>query len=206
MTTETQTTTPKKQMSLSYLTETGQVMATFVDNSEPLYIGIDEVPEDSRIKALVGGIMANLRGATSKLEGENRTPANLRTAIAQRMTDIRAGQWTTERAPGEAGESYTIEQEAAWLFRKLKAEAANKEFTETLAEVAELWDSLTDDPKGADGKPLKDENGKVILGQKGQVKATPRYQQALAQIKARRAAEKAEKMAKKAAAAEDVDF
>lgn len=206
MTTETQTTTPKKQMSLSYLAETGQVMATFVDNSEPLYIGIDEVPEDSRIKALVGGIMANLRGATSKLEGENRTPANLRTVIAQRMVDIRAGQWTTERTPGEAGETYTIEQEAAWLFRKLKAKAANKEFTETLAEVAELWDSLTDDPKGADGKPLKDENGKVILGQKGQVKATPRYQQALAQIKARRAAEKAEKMAKKAAAAEDVDF
>ena len=176
----------KKQMSFSVLDD-GRIMATFGPNLDPVYLGVNEVPEESQIKAIVEGLISRLRGFTSALEGDDRTPENLRTAVIKGADFLRSGGWKVERASGEGVQSFTQEIRAAHLFRKMKADAAGKEFSESLADVSALWEGLSEE-------------------QQKLVKATPRYQQALATIKAEDAAKRAAKMAKKAETSEDVDF
>lgn len=192
---ETQTPTPsKKQMSFSVL-DSGEIEASFGPDIEPLRLNPADVPEAVQLLAISEGLISRSRGYVSRLEGEDRTPENMRAQVLKAFDNLRAGIWKLERGEGGGSADFTIEIEAAWLFRKMKAEAKNETFTETLGETAAMWGQLTDDEKDADGKV-------IAKGQKSQVKALPRYQQALAQVKARRAAEKAAKLAAKADADE----
>ena len=193
MTTETKTET-KKQMSFVQL-EDGTVRASFVDGTPELIINPSELPEKIQLAAIVEGVISRLRGYVGQLEGADRTPANMRAAVEKGFAALMAGTWKAERGTG-AGAEFSVEVEAAWLFRKMKAEAQGVDFIETIEQTAALWANLTDD--------TKDEAGKVTAaGQKSQVKATTRYQQAYAQIKAKRAAEKAAKLAQKAQAEDE---
>lgn len=192
---ETQAATPKKQMSFTIL-DSGEIEATFGPNVEPLRLSPGEVPEAVQLLAISEGLISRSRGYVSRLEGNERTPENMRAQVAKAFDNLRAGVWKLERGEGGGSAEFTIEIEAAWLFRKMKAEAKGENFTETIGETATMWAALTDDEKDADGKV-------VTKGQKSQVKALPRYQQALAQVKARRAAEKAAKLAKRADEAEE---
>ena len=173
--------TTKRQMSFSVL-DTGEIRADFGAELEPLILAPASVPEEIQAAAVTEGLISRLRGATSKLADADRTPENLRAAIAKGMENLLAGIWKIERAPGTA--EVSIEVEAAWLFRKLRAESKGEEFTGTLAEAAENFAALTDE-------------------QKKTLKALPRYQAAAAQVKADRQAKKAAKLSAKADAEED---
>lgn len=169
----------KKQMSFSVL-EDGTIQATFGEGIDPLRLHPEEVPEQTRMAAITEGLISRTRGYTSKLEGAERTPENLRIQVEKGFNALRAGVWKIER---EATEVFTVEIEAAHLFRKLKAASKGEAYSETVEQVAEIWAKLTDE-------------------QKATVKALPRYQQAMAEIKAQRALERARKLAKKADEAE----
>lgn len=173
--------TTKRQMSFSVL-DTGEIRADFGAELEPLILAPASVPEEIQAAAVTEGLISRLRGATSKLADADRTPENLRAAIQKGMENLLAGIWKIERAPGTA--EVSIEVEAAWLFRKLRAESKGEEFTGTIAEAAENFAQLTDE-------------------QKKTLKALPRYQAAAAQVKADRQAKKAAKLSAEANAAED---
>ena len=89
-----------------------------------------------------------------------------------------AGIWKIERAPGEGTPEYSIEIEAAFLFRQMRAKAKNEDFTGTIQESADAFAKLSDEEK----KTLK---------------ALPRYQLAFAEVKAERAAAKSKALAEK---------
>lgn len=193
--TEPTTTGTKRQMSFSVLDD-GRIEASFGGNVPSQYLNPAEVPEATQLLAISEGLISRTRGYVSRLEGEDRTPENMAVAVAKGFANLLAGIWKLERGEGGGSTDFTIEVEAAWLFRKMKAESKGEAFTETLADTKALWDSLTDD--------VKDESGKVVTkGQKSTVKALPRYQQALAQVKAERAQAKAAKLAAKADQAEE---
>lgn len=180
----------KRQMSFSVLDD-GTIKATFGENVEPVSLNPSEVPEATQLAAITEGLISRARGYTSKLQDKDRTPENLRAAIVKAFENLRAGVWKVERVAGDGTPEYTVEVEAAFVFRQLRAAAKGEEYTGTIAEVAAEWEQLTED--------VKDSTGKVIeQGQRSKVKALPRYQQALAQVKARRAQEKAARLAKKA--------
>lgn len=173
-----------RQMSFSVLDD-GTIRADFGAELEPLTLNPGDVPETIYTAAVTEGLISRARGYTSKLTDEDRTPAALRDAIAKAFTALLAGTWKIERAAG-AGEEFSLEIQAAHLFRKMRAEAKNEEFTGTLAQAAENFAALSDDQKKA-------------------LKALPRYQLALAQVKAEHAAKKAEKLAAKVNASEEDD-
>lgn len=177
---ENQTPAPatKRQMSFAVLDD-GRIEASFVgDGLDALYLDPSEVPERVQLLAITEGIISRARSAGSKLEGEARTAAALREVIAKAFDALRAGEWKVERASNGAT-TYSAEVEAALVFRQLRAAAKGETCDDTIAEVAANWEQLSDE-------------------QKAGVKALSRYQQAYAQVKARRAAEKAAKLAKKA--------
>lgn len=171
-----------KQMSFT-LGEDGTIRAEFGEGVEPVTLATLAVPETLHAAAMAEGIISRLRGYTSKLQGDARTPAALRAAVAKGAENILAGVWKIERAPGE-GTEYSIEVEAAFLFRQMRAKAKGEEFTGSIQEAAESFGKLTDEEK----KTLK---------------ALPRYQLALAEVKSKRAAAKAEALAKKVAEEEE---
>lgn len=168
--------TGKRQMSFTVL-EDGTIRAEFGEGIEPLNLNPAAVPETLQAAAMTEGLISRARGYTSKLTDEARTPAALRVAIAKAFENLLAGVWKIERAAGEGGE-VSMEVEAAFLFRQMRAKAKNEEFTGTLAEAAEAFGKL-------------DEESKKTL------KALPRYQLALAEVKAKRQADKLAKMAAK---------
>lgn len=179
--------TNKRQMSFTQ-TEEGVIVANFGEGIDPLTLAPLDVPETLQAAAMTEGLVSRLRGYTSKLEGDARTPEALREAIAKGMDNLRKGIWKIERAAGEA--EFTVEVEAAWVFRKMRAAAQTPpiDYTETIEQVAEVFGKLTDE-------------------QKKQLKALPRYQLAMAQVKAERAAKKqAELAAKLDKQGEDVGF
>lgn len=184
--TETETTAPAKektrQMSFTVL-EDGTIRADFGPELEPLTLNPGDVPETIYTAAVTEGLISRARGYTSKLTDSDRTPAALREAIAKAFTALLAGTWKIERAAG-AGEEFSLEVQAAHVFREMRAKAKGETYTGTLAEAAENFGALSDDQKKA-------------------LKALPRYQLALAQVKADHAAKKAEKLAKKVEASED---
>jgi hypothetical protein len=172
--------TRKRQMSF-HVAENGDVIASFEgDGIDPIVLSLDSVPESIKIAAITEGLISRARSYCGKVE--TRTPENLRVAVAQAFANLQSGIWKIERE-STGITVYPIEVVAAFEFRKGKALAAGKEFTDTLESVAALWDGLTDE-------------------QKAQVKALPRYKAAYAAEKAARAVAKAEKLAKKADADE----
>lgn len=171
-----------RQMSFSVL-EDGTIRADFGPELAPLTLNPGDVPETIYTAAVTEGLISRARGYTSKLTDSDRTPAALREAIAKAFTALLAGTWKIERAAG-AGEEFSLEVQAAHVFRAMRAKAKGEEYTGTLAEAAENFAALSDDQKKA-------------------LKALPRYQLALAQVKAEHAAKKAEKLAKKVEASED---
>lgn len=195
----------KRQMSFT-LGEDGVIRAEFGEGIEPLSLNVAEVPEAIYALAVGEGIISRLRGYTSKLTEQTRTPENLRTAISKGMENILAGTWKVERVSATGETEYPIEVEAAYLFKVkryekalAKAKADGIDYTGampgTIEEAAAAYKTLTEDTEtvSVDGKKVK------TLGQKSQLKALPLYQLAYAEVKQRR---NAEKLAKLAAAVE----
>lgn len=180
----------KRQMSFTDLDD-GTIRADFGSDLPPLVFTPSAFPETIYAAAFAEGIKARLRGYTSKLSDENRTPEKMREAIAKGIENLMAGVWTVQREPGQGDVS--IEAEAAHRYRKAKFEADNpgQTYTGELAADAAAFAGLSDE-------------------QKATLKKVPRYAAAYAAVKAERAAAKAAKEAEKAAKAEaseeSVDF
>lgn len=168
--TEAKTPEKTRQMTFTVL-ESGIVRADF-DGQEPLFLEPGLIPEHIQGAAMTEGLISRTRGYTSKLEGEGRTPAALRDAVAKGFAQLMAGIWKIERA---ASASFTLEQEAAHVFKLMRAKVTGVEYTGTPAESAMAFDALTDE-------------------QKKTLKALPRYQLAYAEVKAAAAAAKAQKL------------
>lgn len=164
-----------RQMSFNTLDD-GRVRAEFGEGIEPVVFMPASLPESLFPMALAAGVISRLRGYTSRLVGEGRTPEALRAAIVKGLADLNAGVWTQEResGPGEI----SIEAEAAFVYRQKRAEAKGETYNGTLEDAAKDFAALTDD-------------------QRKTLKALPRYQLAYAEVKARKQAERAEKLAKK---------
>lgn len=181
---------PKKTRQMSFtVLDTGEIRADFGPGLDPIAFNPAELPEGIFPQAVAEGVISRLRGYTSKLGDSDRTPSNLRAAIAKGLENLQAGIWAVQRAPG-AGAEFSIEAEAAFLYRKGKFEADNagQVYSGTLEADAEAFAALSDE-------------------QKAKLKKVPRYAAAYAQVKADRAAKKAAKLAEKATVSEeDADF
>jgi len=165
-----------------HVLENGDIRADFTDpDVESLTLALADVPEAVRLAAVTEGLISRARGYASKLTDAERTPAALADAVKSAFANLIAGVWKAPRATAAA--EFSIEVEAAHLFRKMKAETKGEAFTDTLETVDALWNSLTDE-------------------QKKQVKDLPRYKAAYAQIKAARQADRAAKLLRKAEADE----
>jgi hypothetical protein len=186
-TVETPAQTPEKatsrQMTFTILDD-GSIQPSFGPGLENLTLLREEFHQNTIEAAISAGMVSRLRAFTSRCTGDERTPENLRAAVALGIESLKKGEWATERAP--AALETTIEVEAAWGFRKARAAAEGREFTETLAETAVAWAALTDE-------------------QQKKVKALPRYAAILAAVKAERAAAKAAKAQKAAEKAAQED-
>lgn len=172
-----------RQMSFAVLND-GTVRAEFGEGIDPLSFHPATMPEGLFPAALAAGFIGRLRGYTSRLVGEGRTPAALRAAIEKGITDLKAGIWAAEREPGEGTGEISMEAEAAYVYRVKRAESKGEAYDGTLAQAVTDFDNLTEEQK------------KVL-------KALPRYQLAYAEVKAKRQAAKAEKLAKKVKDEED---
>lgn len=177
--------TPAKvrQMNFSIL-EDGTIQASFGDGVEPALLNPSAVPEAVQLAAIAEGLISRTRSYIGRLEGDDRTPEKMREQCLIGFNNLLAGVWKLERGQGGGSAEYTIEVRAALLFRQLKAAAKGETCADTLETVAGMWAGFTDEQKKA-------------------IKALPRYQQALATVKADAAKAKAEKLAKKADAAEE---
>lgn len=175
-----------RQMTFTVL-EDGNIRAEFGEGVEVLQLNPTEVPESLQLSAVTEGIISRLRGYTSKLTDADRTPVALRAAVAKGIENLKAGVWKIERAPGEGTPEYSIEVEAAHLFKQMRAKAKGEEFTGTLADSADAFGKLDDE-------------------QKKKLKGLSRYQLALAEVKAARAAAKLAKLQKSAGTDDDADF
>lgn len=168
-----------RQMSFTVLPDTGDIRADFGPDLEPVQFHPQELPEVIWAPAMAEGLISRLRGYTSKLTDDNRTPENLRAQIVKGLENLRAGVWTIQREPGLG--DISIEAEAAHVYRKMKFEADHpgEVYQGTLAQDATDFSALPDEKKAL-------------------LKKVPRYEVAYAQVKADRAAKKAAKLAKKA--------
>lgn len=173
-----------RQMSFTEL-DTGDVRADFGPGLEPVVFTPAALPETLLAAALTEGVVARLRGYTSKLVGAARTPEALREAILKGVENLFThALWKIEREPGEGGTTISIEAEAAWIFRQKRALAKGEAYTQDLADCAKDFSALPDEKRAA-------------------LKAVPLYKIAYAEVKARKAAENAAKLAKQAAAMGD---
>jgi hypothetical protein len=167
--------------------EDGTIRAEFGEGVEPIELNPLNVPEALQAAAVTEGLISRLRGYTSKLTDKDRTPAALQAAVAKGMENLRHGVWKIERAPGEGTPDYSIEVEAAHLFKQMRAKKKGEDFTASIAETAEAFAALTDE-------------------QKKQLKGTSAYQLAQAEVKAQRAAAKLAKLQKADDEGDDTDF
>jgi hypothetical protein len=173
-----------RQMSFTVL-EDGRIQAEFGEGVEKLHLNPGKIPESMQAAAMAEGLISRARGYTSRLTDKERTPQALHDAVAKAFSNLLAGTWKVQREAGET--EYSIEVEAAFLFRQMRAKAKNEPFEGTIAEAAEGWEKLSDE-------------------QKKQLKALSKYQVALAEVKAKRASEKLAKLQAKAAAEPDIGF
>lgn len=175
--------TSTRQMSLT-VQDDGVIRAEFGPGLDPLTIDPAKLPEDILPQAVAEGIRSFLRARGSKLSGEARTPAALHAATAEGIADLLAGKWKADRV-STASADVTIEGEAAHLYRKTRFAETNpgEDYTGSMAADAAAFAALAD-------------------AQKAKLKAVPRFQVALATVKAARMAARAAKLEKKAAATE----
>lgn len=176
--------TNKRQMTFAIL-ENGNIQASFGEGIDPLVLDLSTVPEAVQLAAITEGLISRTRGYTANLVDADRTPAKLAERVAKAFANLQAGVWKIERGEG-AGETFTIDEEAAHVFRIKRGEKKNEPYTKTLAETAKEWGALTED-------------------QRKTAKTVPLFQLARAEVKARRDAEKMEKLAK-AVAEDTTDF
>lgn len=174
-----------RQMSFTVL-DSGEIRADFGPGLDPLVLNPGAIPESLIAAAVAEGLMSRARSYTSKLTGDSRTPEALREVIAKAFENMLAGIWKVERA-GAGGSDFSIEAEAAWIFRAKRAEAKGEPFTGTLAEAAAAFSGLSDE-------------------QKKTLKGLPLFKLAYAEVKAKRDAEKLEKLKADASKAEGFDF
>lgn len=173
-----------RQMSFTVL-EDGTVKAEFGPGLEPLAFNPAVLPEALIPDALSEGVISRLRGYTSKLTGDSRTPAKLREAVEKGLENLFSkGIWKIEREPGDPGSTISVEAEAAYVFR-LKRYASLIAAGKPAQEVGDL---VTAAKQFA---ALSEE-------QKKQLKEVPLYKVAYAEVKAKRAQENAAKLAKAA--------
>ena len=181
-----QTPKSKRQMTFTVMDD-GTVRADFPDAGlEPFTFAPSSIPEASYPDALTEGVLSRLRGFMSRLTGDARTGEALRAALVDGWAKLSAGEWKIERTPGEGGVSYSIEVEAAFLFRQKRAAAKGETFTGTIEEAAANFASLGEE-------------------QIAKLKTVPLYKLAYAEVKAARATANAAKLAKKAAESSDDD-
>lgn len=173
-----------RQMTFTVL-DSGEIRADFGPGLDPLTLNPGEIPESLISAAVAEGLMSRARGYTSKLTGDARTPAALREVIAKAFDNMRQGVWKIERVGG--GSEFSIEQEAAWVFRAKRAAAKGETFTGTLEEAAAAFTGLSDE-------------------QKKTLKGLPLYRLCYAEVKAKRDAEKLEKLKADASKAEGFEF
>lgn len=174
----------KRQMSFTIL-ENGHIMAEFGEGVEKVTLDPNEIPESMQAAALAEGLISRARAYTSRLTDSERNPKTLHEAISKAFTNLRAGVWKVQREAGET--EYSIEVEAAFLFRQMRAKAKNEPFHGTISDAAEGWAKLSD-------------------AQKKELKALSKYQLAFAEVKAKRAAEKLAKIREKADSEPDLGF
>lgn len=129
--------------------------------------------------------LRNFTAAEKDEAGGTISPAQMLERMQKGLDLLKAGTLRVAREPGEKGAGGTLLLEATAIYRRMKAEARGEEHTETLADVAKLLDSLSDE-------------------QVEQLKGTTLFKAAMAEAKLARAAKAAEK-AKKAAAQEAED-
>ena len=185
-----------RQMSFQPL-EDGSIKADFGEGVEAFTFTPAAAPESLFPQIIAKGVMAFLQGRTSKLQGDDRTPETLRTAIVKGWEDLMAGVWVRERAPGAPAEE-SIEVEAAHLYRVKRGEKSGTPYTGTLQDTAAAWEALTD----AQREMLK---GRSADKEKGlaAIKANALYASCYAEVKAARAKARAEKLAKKAGSGDE---
>lgn len=191
MTEQTQTApeakTKTRQMTFTVL-ENGSVQASFPDSGlENFEFTPANLPEALYPAAMIEGVISVMRSAMGKLSGDERTASAMREILVKRWETLSAGQWKLER--GESvGAGYSIEVEAAFLFRQKRAVQKGLDISTagTLEEAAANFAALADD--------------KIA-----RLKADPVYKAAYAEIKAKRAMANAAKLAAKAEASTE-DF
>ena len=142
-------------------------------------------PALARLLASTADAVSAVRAGRSLTEALTRTPAALREVITKAFDNMRQGIWKIERGPGAA--EFSIEQEAAWMFRAKRAEAKGEKFEGTLAEAAEAFSALLDE-------------------QKKTLKGLALFKLCYAEVKARRDAEKLDKLKAEASKAEGFEF
>lgn len=171
---ETTAQTPAKARKLAFtVLDDGGIRAEFGEGLDPLYFYPDELPSTLTHDAITEGIVSRLRGFAANVE--DRTSEKLRAAVERGIGLLKEGLWRAERV---SAEEYTIEEEAAHLFRVMRAESEGKAYGGTLADDAEAFSSLSDEKKK-------------------ELKTLPRYRAAYAQVKAERQARTAAKLASK---------
>lgn len=189
-----------RQMSFTKL-ETGAYRADFGEGIEPFTFTPAAIPETVMPEALASGVVQNLRQSTSKLIGDARTPEALRAAILARWDRINSGVWTIEREAGEETQEFTIEEEAAHLYRVKRGEKTGEPYTGTLEDTAAAWEKVPTEKKLLlTGRSANKEKGLSAI------KANALYELCYAEVKAQRAAARKAKLEKRAASAGDVDF
>lgn len=171
-----------RQMSFTQLAD-GSIQASFGEGIDPITLSLLDLPESITAAAVTEGVISRLRGYTSKLVDDKRTPAALAEAVAKGIENLKAGVWKIER-DGVATPEHSIEVEAAFLFKQQMAAKKGVEFTETLDTVAVAFAALTPE-------------------QVKQLKGLTRYQLCYAEVKDQRSKAKLEALRKKVDAEED---
>ncbi len=171
--------------------EDGSVTFAFPAIGEKLTVRMEDFPQNVRDFFGIFGMRTKLRNFTALEKAEDGSAASPAAKFAELKKGydlLVAGTLRAAREPGEKGASSTVELEAfvAYKVTKLRDKGASDEeiAAVTPVSIAAELEKLTDD-------------------QIKEVKATKRFQKALADVKAARAAARAAKLAKEAAAEED---
>lgn len=176
-TTETPAKTGNKRQMQFAILENGNIQASFGEGIDPITLDIATVPEQVQLAAITEGLISRARSYTNNLTDDERTPENLAKRVAKAFAALMAGTWKAER--GTVSAEFTIDQEAAHLFRIKRGEKKGEPYTSTQEETAEAWNALSDE-------------------QRKTAKGVPLFQLALAEVKAKRSAEKMAKLVKAA--------
>lgn len=174
--------------------EDGSVVFAFPELGKSLTAKLEDFPQNVRDFFAIFGMRTKLRNFTALEAGEDGTPAS----AAEKFEELQKGyKLLTDgvlRAAREKGEGKggggTMELEAFVLYKRTK-------LAEKGAPQAEV-DAVTTTTIAAELEALSEEQVKAV-------KATKRFERAMAEVKAQRAAAKAAKLRAKAESEDDVD-